>query len=134
MDFPEVRYLILCDEVRTNARNVLKVEVVGLITHIRSKKVPAFPVVHPEFRVLVILTNCRGTGQISIRIIQERTRRVVFRSRPKAVQFKGKSTEAVGIVYRVTNCSFPEEGLYWVEVVFSEKTLARQALTITGRV
>jgi hypothetical protein len=83
---------------------------------------------------LVIFTNCRGSGQISIRITQDRTGRAVYRSRPKPVRFQGKATEAVGIFYRILNCSFPAEGPYWVEVVYSEKTLARQVLTITGRV
>jgi hypothetical protein len=107
---PEVLYLCLCDEVRTDPENFLRVDVLGLITHIRSTTRPPFPVVRPLVCVLVILTGCRGVGELSLRIVQASTGRVIFRNQPRPVRFAGVLEEAVGVVFRVRNCSFPEAG------------------------
>jgi hypothetical protein len=60
---PEVRYLILCDEVQTDPQNLLRVDVRGLMTHLRYRSRPSFPVVRPHFCVLVVLAECRGVGK-----------------------------------------------------------------------
>jgi hypothetical protein len=129
---PEVRYLILCDDVRADPTNLLRVDVLRLITHIRSTASPAFPVVRPLFCVLLILTGCRGAGELSLRIVQSDTGRVLFRNLPRRIQFSGAPEEAVGITFRLRNCSFPAAGLYWVECIFSGTFLARQALSLTA--
>jgi hypothetical protein len=127
---PEVRYLLLCDDVRADPANFLRVDVLGLITHIRSTASPAFPVVRPLFCVLVILMGCRGVGEVSLRIVQAGTGRVVFRNQPRRVRFSGAPEDAVGITFRIRNCWFPAAGLYWVECVFSGAVLARQCLSV----
>ncbi len=128
----DVRYLILCDDVHTDPANNLRVDVWGLMTHIRSTATPPFPVVRPLLCVLVILTDCSGEGELSLRIVQASTARVVFRNRPRRVRFTGGSQEAVGITFRVRNCSFPDAGVYWVEFLESGEVKARQALTLTS--
>jgi hypothetical protein len=129
---PEVRYLIVCDEVQTDPNKLLRVNIGGLITHIRSTATPPFPHLRPLFCVLVILTGCRGVGEISLRIVQATTGRVVFRNTPRRVRFTGSLEEAVGFTFRIRDCSFPSAGLYWVECIFSGKVLARQCLSLTA--
>jgi hypothetical protein len=128
---PEVRYFLLCDEARADPNNLLRIDVLGLLTHIRSTARPAFPLVRPEFCVLTILTGCRGTAEMSLRIVIERTGKVVWRSQSRSVQFAGAPNEATGFTFRVRNCVFPTSGLYWVELLYSGAVLARQPLTLT---
>jgi hypothetical protein len=128
----DVRYLILCDEVHADPANNLRVDVQGLMTHIRSAASPPFPMVRPHFCVLVILTDCRGESELSLRIVQAETGKVVFRNRPRRVRFAGASREAVGITFRLRDCSFPAAGLYWVEFLESDEVKAKQALTLTS--
>ena len=128
---PVVRYLILCDDVQTDPSNVLRVNVAGLITYIRATGDPAFPVVRPLLCALVILTNCQGVGELSLRIIEDSTGRVIFRNPARLIRFAGSLEDAVGVVFRVRNCRFNEPGLYWVELLFSGLVLASQPFTLT---
>jgi hypothetical protein len=128
---PEVRYLILCDDVRADPNNFLRLNVFGLITHIRSTATPAFPVTRPQFCVLVMLTGCQGTGKLGLRILRAETGKIVFRNQPRRVRFVGSPQDAVGFAFRIQDCSFPSAGLYWVELVFDGTVLARQGLSLT---
>ena len=128
---PEVRYLLICDEVQTDPQNLLRLNVLGLITHLRSTASPPFPLVRPLFSVLVIMTGCSGIGDLSCRIVQAGTGRVIFRNQPRRVRFANEPADAVGITFRIRNCTFPAEGLYWVELIFSGTVIARQPLSLT---
>jgi hypothetical protein len=127
---PEVRYLILCDDVRAGVNNLHRIDVMGLITHIRSTATPAFPHARPLFCVLVILTGCQGVGELSLRIVQAESGQLVFRNQPRQVRFAGDPQEAVGFVFRVQGCSFPAAGLYWVEFVYSGTVIARHPVSL----
>jgi hypothetical protein len=128
---PVVRYLLLCDDVQTDPNNVLRLNVTGLITHIRATGNPPFPVVRPIFCALLILTDCEGVGELSLRIVEDSTGRVIFRNPTRRVRFAGPPGDAVGVVFRVLNCRFDEPGLYWVELIFSGMVLASQPFTLT---
>ena len=56
---------------------------------------------------------------------------VVFRNQPRRIRFSGALGDAVGILFRIRNCSFPAPGLYWVECVFSGTVIAHQCLGLT---
>jgi hypothetical protein len=126
-----IRYLILCDEVQADPSNLLRLNVLGLMTHIRSTRTPPFPVVRPRLCILVLLTGCQGPADVSLRIVQTATGRVIFRNQPRRMNFVSSPREAVGIKFHIANCAFPAEGLYWVELVFSGAVVARQVLSLT---
>lgn len=128
--WPEVRYLILADTVSASTNNVLRVNVQGLLTHVRARGT-RFPLAYPLFNALLVLTNCTGAGDLSLRVVYDPTAHVVFRLPPRPVRFTGPADEAVGILFQVRNCSFPHPGLYFVEFVYSGGVLARQAVTVT---
>jgi hypothetical protein len=127
---PEVRHLLLCDDVRTDPDNYHRIHVLELITTIRSTAAPPFPVVRPLLCALVILTGGQGTGELRLRIFQDRTGRISFRSRPRPVRFVGAPEAVLGAVFRIRDCSFREAGLY-VEAVFAGSVIARQKLWLT---
>ncbi len=125
---PEVRHFLLCDDVRTDPNNYHRLDVIGLITSIRSHAEPPFPLVRPLLCALVLLTGGTGTGDLLLRVFHDPSKRVVFRSRPRQVRFAGDPEAVLGIVFRVRDCSFPAAGLYWVEAVFAGSVIARQKL------
>jgi hypothetical protein len=127
---PLVQYLITCDDVQTDPSNPLHVNILGLITNIRSTANPPFPVLRPLFCVLVIMTRCQGTGDLSVRIVQNATGQIVFQNQPRTVRFAGNLQEAVGVTFRIRNCTFPAAGLYWVEVRYAQSLLARRPLQL----
>lgn len=130
---PEARYLIVCDQVHIDPQNFHRVDVLGLMTALRSTGSPPFPLVRPLLCILVLLTagDAAGqTGDLLVRIVQAGTGRVVFRSRPRRIRFVADPEDTSGAVFRVQNCSFPVAGLYWVECLFSGTILARQRLFV----
>jgi hypothetical protein len=127
-----VRYLILCDDVLADPNNMLRLNVLGLMTHIRSTRIPPFPVVRPRFCVLVLLAECEASAELSLRIVQSETGRIVFRNQPRRMQFVNAPREAVGIKFYIKNCAFPAGGLYWVELIIEGAVAARQALSLTS--
>src|SRR5947209_659227 len=129
---PDVHYLIVCDDVRTDPNHLLRVDVLGLMAHLRSTAKPAFPLVRPAFCVLAVLTNCQGRGDFVLRILQEATGKIIFRSPSRTVRFSGTLRDAVGIKFRIRNCSFPAAGLYWVECVYSATVIGRQRLWLVA--
>lgn len=129
---PEVWYLILCDDARSDPANFLRVNVTGLLTRIRCRDVESFPYVNPLLTVLIMLSECRGTGDLSVRIVHDQTEAVIYRSQTRRLRFAGSPDELMGFVFRVRDCPFPDLGLYWVECIFSGTVIARQRFLITS--
>jgi hypothetical protein len=126
----DVLHLILCNRVETDPNNYHRCNIFGLITSIRSAAAPAFPVVHPQLLALIIWTGGQGTGELTLRIIDDRSASAVFRTRPRQVRFVGDAASVGGVAFRIQNCAFPAAGLYWVEVLFAGLLLARQRLVV----
>ena len=126
----EVLHLILCDRVETDPDNYNRCNIFGLITSIRSAAVPPFPVVHPELVAFVVWTGGQGTGELMLRIIEDGSPNVFFRTRPRPIRFVGDLTSVGGVLFHIRNCLFPAAGLYWVEVLFSGMVIARQRLFV----
>lgn len=127
---PEVRYFILADQVSASQNNLLRINIQGLLTHVRARG-QAFPVVHPLFYTLVLLTNCSGAGDLQIRVVFEPTQFTIYRSTIHTVRFSGMPDDTFGSFWQVRNCSFPSAGLYFVECLFSGAVIARQPIAVT---
>ena len=127
---PIVQYLIVCDDVRPDPSNPLRVNAFGLIINIRPSAVPPFPVIRPHLCVLVLMTRCQGVGDLSIRIVHNATGQSAFFNSPRRIRFVGSPRDAVGVTFRVRNCAFPEAGVYWVEVIYDGTVIARRPLVV----
>lgn len=125
---PDVLHLILCDEVQIDPNDYHRCNVLGLITSIRSADTPSFPVVRPQWFALVVWIGGHGSGELVLRIVEDRSTSTVFRTRPRQVRFVGDAAAVGGVVFRIQNCTFPAAGLYWVEVLFAGSVIARQRL------
>src|SRR5881397_200082 len=97
---PEVRYLIICDDVQLDPRNLLRINVRGLIVNMRSKTAPRSPYIRPQFCVVVVLTDCQSPGELSVQLVHEQSGIVIFRTRPKPMRFAGDPQDAVGLYFR----------------------------------
>jgi hypothetical protein len=126
----DVLHLILCDRVETDPNNYHRCNIFGLTTSIRSATTPWFPVVHPQLLALVVWNGGQGTGELTLRIIEDGSASIGFRTRPRQVCFVGDATAVGGVVFRNQNGAFPGAGLYWVEVLFDGLVIARQRLAV----
>jgi hypothetical protein len=128
---PTVLHFIVCDRVRMDAQNLHAISVDGLKWSIRSKQVPSFPLVVPQLSVLAVFMGGDGRGEVSLQIVHGGSRRVLSRSqRPRPIHFNGDPESVHGLKVFLTNCTFPEPGLYWVELVLFGQTIAKQPLVL----
>jgi hypothetical protein len=127
---PEVRYFILADQISASQNNLQRVNIQGLLMHLRVRG-QSFPVVHPLFYVLVLLTNCSGSGNLQIRVVFDPTHLTIYQSTVHTIRFSGSPDDTFGSCWQVRNCTFPSIGLYFVECLFSGGVIVRQPLTVT---
>lgn len=127
---PTVRYLIVCDDVRTDPEHPRKVTLVDLISAIRSMEQPAFPLKYRELCVFIQLTESRGPADVRIEIHHADSDVIVFRTRTRTISFGNDPLEVVGLTFRLRDCIFRQPGLYWVQFWYNEQMIAQQALLL----
>lgn len=129
---PTVRYLILCEDIQSDPSSPNQVCLYNLVSTIRTRAQPPFPVTHPELCVFLELAECRGPGTCRVDIVQADTEAVVFQTRERVVAFPTDPLEVSGLSFRLRGCTFPEAGLYWVRFWYNDVMLARQSLLLRG--
>jgi hypothetical protein len=128
---PIVLHFIPCDDVSYGPGNLHRINVYGLTTKIRSEQTPSFPLHQILLTALIIFQGGHGVDEFVVRIKHKATGRIVTRSnRPRRVQFVGDPDEITGAVIRIRDCTFPTEGLYWIELVLGGQMIARQPVRV----
>jgi hypothetical protein len=127
---PVVRYLIVCEDIQTEAEHPRKVTLVNLISTIHSKDEPPFPLLYRELCVFVQLTECRGRGEVSITILHESSGQITYPGpiTPWSASLPNDPLEVVGLRFRIRNIEFKERGL--VQFGYNGGKLAEQPLLL----
>jgi hypothetical protein len=122
--------MLLCDDVRPHPTNPRKVSVYGLINEIRAVGAEAaYPLTH-SFSVYLALTAGRGTGEGQIVVASADTGGLVYVGGSHSIVFDPDPLKVKGVIFRITSCSFPQPGLYWVEFRYNGDVIARQPLQV----
>lgn len=127
---PVVRHMLVCDGVRPNTPNALRLDIQGLVHVIRAVPHGQFPAMHPELCVYLLLTGDVGTGRARVDVIEADTGASVFESVEHEIIHPQNRLHVHGIVFRVRGCVFPSPGLYWVEFRHERVTLGREPLLV----
>lgn len=109
---PLVRYMILCEDWEINRDNPNLVNIIGLLSNIRSLEEPFYPLYYQEICVFIVLTGGRGQGKSEIRCVFEETDQIIFRTPRRVMHFPNDPIELVGVSFRIQDCPFPCSGLY----------------------
>ncbi len=129
---PVVRYLILCEDVRNDPGNSAHITLVGLLSTIRSRATPPFPLIFPEVCVFLQLTECRGSAAIRVELVHADSGQTQFRTPTRTVSFGNDPLALLGLTFRLKNLLFPVAGLYWVQFCYNDRVLAQQPLLLEG--
>ena len=122
---PYVRHMLLCDDVRPNPSDPHKVIVYSLVSEIRSTVgITGYPLQH-SFAVYLAVTEGRGTGEGQIVIASADNGNESYVGHPHTIVFGNDPLKVHGLIFRLTTCSFPQPGLYWVEFRYNNHTIAR---------
>jgi hypothetical protein len=127
---PTVRYLIVCEDVQTEPDEPRRVTVVGLISAIHAVSEPPFPLFYKEFCVFLQLAECRGAAEGRVEIKHADSDQVIFRTRTRTMPLPNDPLEVVGATFRIRNCLFREQGLYWVQFWYNEQIIAEQPVLL----
>jgi hypothetical protein len=127
---PVVRHMLLCDDVQRDPTDPHKVNVLGLVSTIRSSGEPPFPFRHPELCVYVVLTGGRGTGEAEVAAVHADSDRLIFSTPRHALKLGPDPLAIRGMAFRIRGGLFPQPGLYWFEFRYNGKALARQPLVV----
>lgn len=127
---PTVRYLIVCEDVYVDPDNPRRVTLVGLVSAIRAKEKPAYPIIYPAMCVYLQMTECRGSANGRVEIRHADSDRVQFRTQTRTIPFGADPLEVVGVIFRVRNCLFPTPGLYWVQFWYNDQIIAQQPVVL----
>jgi hypothetical protein len=127
---PNVRHMLLCDDVRPDPENPGKLNVLGLVSSIRSTAEPPFPLRHPQLCLYLQVTEGRGKGNVRIVVREADSEVVVSATPPRELTFAGSPLSVAAMLFRVQDCVFPRPGLYWVQFCFGEQVLAQEPLLV----
>jgi hypothetical protein len=128
---PVVQYMILCQDVRLEGPKPRRLNVYGLMTHLRSPN-GVFPAPVPEFCVLLALRNGRGSGVIVISAASEDTGAVCWQSAPQPINFGPDPLETRWVYLRIRRAVFPSAGVYSFDFRYNGIGLASQSLIVEG--
>lgn len=121
---PVVRYFLLSEDISTNPKDPKKVTVIDLLTTIRSKDEPPYPVLIPEICCTAWLTDGRKSGEAQIVCVEDETAEKSFASRSHVVQLSEDPLEISIVAIRIGDCYFPRPGLYTFEFYWNQTKLA----------
>jgi hypothetical protein len=127
---PVVRYMILCEDWGTDPQNARRVSIYGLMSNIRSRGQPPYPLLYEELCVFLALTEGRGTGTAKIICIFEETDQKVFETPQRQVAFGADPLEVVGLPFRIRDCGFPRPGRYSIQFWYNGEKVAERPLLL----
>ncbi len=125
---PRVHALIVCDEVEQSPDDETVFNLTGVRTHIRAS---AFPHTRPQLCVYLQLSGHEGTAVGNVVVVNARTDEEVFYKPTAEVVFQGPLVVVQAPVV-FENCSFPEPGLYYVQVYFGPKLVNERPFRVTN--
>src|SRR4051812_41287717 len=116
---PLVRHLLLCREVRKNANDPLAVDIIGLISGLRSGNEPPFPFRAPPFGAFLQLAGGRGSGTCHVRIRYTDTGTSIYDA-GYDINFSPNPLTIRNRFFLIADAVFPRPGLYMVQFGFDK--------------
>src|SRR5437763_695666 len=127
---PIVRTMIVCEEIILDPNNPKRVSLVNLIGSIRPRRGAAYPLLHPAVCLFVELVECRGPGRLRVDVRDAETDEVVSATPTRSVPLPESPLTVVGMRFRLRKCKFPVPGLYWINLWYNDRLLARRPIIL----
>lgn len=121
---------VVCEGVRADPTNFLRVNLYGMYARVRPRSRPAFPYHMPRLTAYLLFTEPDAQEVFTIQIVRADTGAVVSRNTTKPYFFPGGPDQVIGLAIHTLRCPFPVPGLYWVECWGGGQRIARQRLYV----
>jgi hypothetical protein len=128
---PVARYMLVCDDLITDARWPGKPLIVGLISLIRWPEQPVERFTLGTMCVYLVLTGGRGAGTARVVCRDDFSGAEIFRFGDQPLSFEGLDPVGLyGVVFRLRDCHFPRPGAYSVEFDFDDRVVEQRLLNV----
>ncbi len=127
---PIVQNLIVCEDIEVDPANPKRDKLVNVLRSIRSDDKPPYPHRHAKVCVLVLLTACRGQGEVRLEVREDETEDVIARTKTQTVSFPNSPLTVYRLRFRLRDCNFPAPGLYWIQFWYGDQMLDQEAITL----
>jgi hypothetical protein len=128
---PNVRLMLLCDEVLPDPTWPGRVQLNGLILQLHWPEGSTTPLHLERLAVLLVLAGGRGSGLGRVDCMNEETGELIFQSAALPVVFAGKDPSAAFPGrFMIRDCYFKEPGAYLVRFLLEGKVVAQQGLIV----
>ena len=128
---PQVIHLIMCDRAYVDPRNLHRLNLSGVQVRLWTRR--PLPV-RLDFSAVVMAGGFTGTGQMSIRVVNESTNRRTAETPTRMVRFPLDPEEVVVFRVRVEECSLPAYGRYRLELRVDDEAVALKPFWLLRRV
>jgi hypothetical protein len=127
---PVVRYMLLSEELEVHLDNPQLVNVIGLLSNVRSAEEPPFPLCYRQLCVFIALTEGRGRGIGRVDCCYEETDQITFASQNQNLRFPADPLDVVPVLFRLRECNFRFPGRYSVRFWYNGHKLAECPLLL----
>lgn len=127
---PVVRHTLDCEDLDYDPAKPQSVTLKNLHGNIRSMSHPPYPLRYPELCVYVQLTECRGVGEVRLRIEEADTNTLIYQTPKLKVSLGNDPLKKHGLPFRIRDLLFPSAGLYLVEFWYNDARLAEESLLL----
>jgi hypothetical protein len=127
---PLVRHLLVCEDLVYDAANPQRVTIKNLLGNIRSVSHPPFPLLFPQLCVNVQRAECRGVGEVRLRIEEADTNTLIYQTPKLKISLGNDPLKKHALPFRIRDLTFPSAGLYLVEFWYNDVNLEEETLLL----
>jgi hypothetical protein len=128
---PVAKTMLLCHDVLPGPAGTGNVHLMNVCSSIRSRSDPPFPYRLPQLCVFLELTDVEGEAPGYIMVRQADSDWVVFQSEEHRIQFQDR-LQVKWALFRITDCPFPDPGIYLVEFYLDGRWVVDYRLNLKG--
>ena len=130
---PFVRHMLVCEHAEAAAHNPRRTNIFGIFANLFLRAdLGSFPC-GLGFSVYVMLSDCRRSGTARILVTEAESAQICYSGVPFRVSLSADPLEVYGLVFHVSECTIPREGLYWVELEFDGVPIGLESLSVKSR-
>ena len=122
---PRVHAMVLCDRVEDSEYEADVFNLVGVRTTIESP----FPAVVSQLCLFVQITGHEGEASFHVEVEFIASSEVIYESLPETIGFEGPA-KVVPVVFPLSNCVFPVDGVYYVQLYHDQKMIGERPLSL----
>jgi hypothetical protein len=127
---PVVRYMLLCEDWANEPVGSHRIVIYGLLTHLRSRDDPPYPLLYREMCIFLALTEIHEEGEGRIIGLYEDDGQQVINVGPRLIPRASDPLAVVAVPFRIRDIYFPRSGICTVQFWFAGELVEQRPLQL----